>query len=186
VGVVAKIQLALQVAKETYDRNVSKHYDEVLHEVAGRADKHESLGKLDIGALVAWKRLQANTRWMADLMSMSEAEVRRLTGPALAAVRNDSLSIADAAREDRAALLGLPGCGHGNAVPSALLTACAPTRMAVYDRRAHTGLSVVLEGEVPARYTYADYMELVENLRALMGAGWSNRDVDLALYQPGG
>lgn len=53
-----------------------------LTEVSARADASGDLGKADIGALVAWKRLQANTTWMAKLMSMRDSDVRALTGQA--------------------------------------------------------------------------------------------------------
>lgn len=36
-------------------------YDEVLYEVVERVERSGSIGKSDIGVLLFWKRLQANT-----------------------------------------------------------------------------------------------------------------------------
>jgi hypothetical protein len=40
-------------------------------------------------------------------------------------------------------------------VPSAILTAAAPYRLAVYDRRARACLSILFDGRIPPRYTYS-------------------------------
>ena len=79
-----------------------------------------------------------------------------------------------------------PGFGQGTALASALLTAAAPTRLAVYDKRARSGLQKV-ELELPDRGPrfYARYMTLIEQCRTEgtdEGNRWSARDVDLALW----
>jgi hypothetical protein len=51
----------LATAHADYHANVSPHYDEVLHEVSDRIQTSGSIGKLDVGALLFWKRLRANT-----------------------------------------------------------------------------------------------------------------------------
>lgn len=73
-------------------------------------------------------------------MPVADSEVRRATAAATAAVRNTSVSRSEAARAGRAAPSGLPGFASGDALPSAALTAAAPHRTAVYDRRTHTAL----------------------------------------------
>ncbi|EFE72181.1 predicted protein [Streptomyces viridosporus ATCC 14672] len=97
-----------------------------------RARGEGSPGKADIGALLLWKRLRAGTRWAGALMAVADAEVRRATAAAVAAVRDTSLSRGAAARASRATLAGLPGFVSGDAPASAVLTAAAPDRMAVY------------------------------------------------------
>ncbi|WMY78054.1 hypothetical protein [Citricoccus sp. I39-566] len=184
---MTEIENQLLAAKAKYDEQASPHYDEVLSEVSSRAEASSSLGKVDIGALVAWKRLQANTRWMAKLMRTPEAEVRAITARAREAALDDSVAVASAADTARRILKDLPGCGgRGQAVPSAILTAAAPQRMAVYDRRARKGLSTLFDGRIPRSYTYSAYMETVDDIRQQVGQSWTNRDVDLALSTLGG
>ncbi len=120
---------------------MSRYYDEALHEVGRRGAANQSLGKADIGALVMWKRIQANTRWASSLNVLPDDEVRRATGQAYAAVNDTAVPIPEAARAGRIALRSLPGCNVGFSLASALLVAMAPARMAVYDRRALVGLT---------------------------------------------
>jgi hypothetical protein len=54
-------------------------YDEMLVEVATRIATTGSIGKSDIGALLLWKRLRADTPWARQLMSLAEAEMRTIT-----------------------------------------------------------------------------------------------------------
>ena len=148
-----------------------------------------SIGKADIGALLFWKRLQANARWVSDLMVLEDEYVRGVTARAVAAARNKSLSVIEAAKAGRGALSPLPGFQSGDALASALLFAAAPERLAVYDRRAHTGLGRLGLTLAKRSGRYGRYMSLVEDLREVArahGCDWSARDVDLALYQLGG
>lgn len=117
----------------------------MLTEVSDRIRGSGSIGKADIGALLFWKRLRADTRWVRELMVMAEAEVRG--------------------------------------------TAAAPDRMAVYDRRAQTGLEKLGLSLSPARVRYGRYMTIVVGLASeaeRRGHPWSPRQVDLALYALGG
>ncbi|WP_199921329.1 hypothetical protein [Streptomyces globisporus] len=118
----------------------ASHYDETLQDVIQRASASGSIGKADIGALLLWKRLRADTPWAADLMALPDTNVRRTTAAAITAVRDASLSLSVAAQAGRAALTHLPGFRTGDALASAVLTTAAPNRMAIYDRRAHNGL----------------------------------------------
>lgn len=175
----------LLAARAHYEAHVSTVYDEALHEVAARIDAVGSLGKADIGALLLWKRLNASTRWAARLCATPDAEVRRVTGVAVSAVRDCSVDTSTAAKRGRSALSGLAGFTMGDAFASALLTAAAPRRMAVYDRRAHAGLALlgVRLGHTKGRY--ARYMGAIDDLLCDPRAaerGWVARDVDVALF----
>src|SRR5205823_5328096 len=100
-------------AHDDYVRTVSSTYDDVLREVSDRIAASGSIGKLDIGALVVWKRLRADTPWASALMAKSERDVRSVTAVAVSAVRDHELSTAEAAGQGRDALLKLPGFGSG-------------------------------------------------------------------------
>ncbi|WP_236777460.1 hypothetical protein [Arthrobacter crystallopoietes] len=180
---------ALQNAHAAYMANTSPAYDEVLTEVAERIRSRASIGKADIGSLLFWKRLRADTPWVRKLMTVQEAEVRAVTEKAVYAVNDTSLSVPEAASAGRRALSPLPGFEKGDALASALLLAAAPQRMAVYDRRAQAGLENLGLSLSAASGRYGRYMELVEDLRStakIHGHIWSARDVDVALYWLGG
>jgi hypothetical protein len=179
----------LRAAHAAYKAATSPAYDEVFNEVADRIRMEGSIGKADIGALLFWKRLRADTPWVSELMTWPEEKVREVTNGAVTAVNEGSLSVADAASAARGALSPLPGFDTGDALASALLLAAAPGRMAVYDRRAQAGLEALGRTLSPARGRYGRYMALVEELRLLAqrnGHAWLARDVDVALYWHGG
>lgn len=180
--------LQLVEARKRYDRETSAAYDEVLREVSERIHESGSVGKMDVGALLFWKRLRADTRWASGLNSLLESEIRQVTADVVSAVNDHDLSIPAAAQSGRAGLSGLPGFSAGDALASAILMAAAPYRMAVYDRRADQGLQMLLGvhlGSAPRRY--ARYMAQVEALMVAVNdrdpdALWIPRDVDLALF----
>lgn len=176
----------LKAARANTDERI---YDEVLYEVAERIARSGSIGKADIGALLFWKRLQANTPWAARLHLMPDLEVRRVTATAVEAVRDVTLETPEAAREGRSALTALPGFARGDALASALLLAAAPARMAVYDRRAQAALALLGLQLSAASGRYARYMALVDTLREELSTSradaWIARDVDLALFALG-
>lgn len=181
----AHVWETLRASHAAYISGTSRAYDEVLMEVAARIRATGSIGKTDIGALLFWKRLRANTPWVSELMAMSEQKVRSATEIAVTAVNDVSLSVPIAASDGRAALSPLPGFRTGDALASALLLAAAPERMAVYDRRARAGLKILDLELSPAAGRYGRYMKLVEDLRTtanLHGHTWNARDVDVALY----
>ena len=173
-------------ARNTYNDGPENKYDEVLNEVADRIKAAGSIGKLDIGGLLFWKRLRANTGWVPKLHSLSEDSVRSVTRHAVQAVNDEVSSIGDAAQLGRSALVDLPGFARGDALASALLFAAAPHRMAVYDRRAHAGLRKLGIDLSDKSGRYGEYMEILEAICGTArdrGNDWSARDVDLALYQ---
>lgn len=178
----------LTEAAGEYAALVRPAYDEVVEQVVARAEAAGDLGKVDLAALTAWKRLRADTPWMARLMGTADEEVRRHTRRALASARDERLSVPEAARAARSALTPLPGFVHGDALASAVCFAAAPHRLAVYDRRAHRALGRIglLLGGRPGRY--GRYLELIEQCRRELadhGSIWSAREVDQALYQIG-
>ncbi|MER5863221.1 hypothetical protein [Kitasatospora sp. NPDC002040] len=179
----------LATARTSYLAATAPAYDEVLWEVARRAEKSGSLGKADLGALVTWKRLSARTRWAAELMAVPDLRVRAVTGRALAAVRDPSVTRGEAARAGRAAISALPGFRSGDALASAVLTAAAPARMAVYDKRAQRALESFGLTLTSASGRYGRYLDLLDQLLrepGTFGADWTARDIDLALYWIGG
>lgn len=179
----------LREAVEKYWQNASPFYDEVVEEVAERAAQRGSLGKADIGALVAWKRLNANTRWMNDLMRTPEKTVRAATTNARESALATELNIQAAAGGARSALSPIPGFSVGDALGSAVIYALAPNRMAVYDRRAQEGLELLGLALTPKPGRYGRYMALVEQLMGettRSGTGLSSREVDLGLFTLGG
>lgn len=180
----------LVAARQECRSAVSEDYDEVLREVTARIASTGSVGKADIGALVLWKRLQANTRWAARLNATPDGTVRAATRAAVEAVHDSNRSTADAAGSGRSALRSLPGFGHGDALASAVLVAAAPERMAIYDRRAHAALAQLGVQLDNASGRYGRYMQVAEDVREMVsrthGLSWTARDVDLALYWLGG
>ncbi|MBO0913288.1 hypothetical protein [Streptomyces laculatispora] len=173
-------------ARASYLAGVSPHYDEVFHEVAQRTQHAGSLGKTDIAALVVWKRLSAQTRWVTALLSLPDTHVRAVTERAVTAVRDTTVPRSEAARTGRGIIWELPGFRTGDALASAVLTAAAPHRMAVYDRRVQHALDTLGLTLTPGRY--GRYMQLLDNLLehdAARADGWTARDIDTALYWTG-
>ncbi|MCM3267024.1 hypothetical protein M3765_24090 [Streptomyces thermoviolaceus] len=175
-------------ARAAYQAEVSPHYDEVFWEVSQKVERTGSLGKTEISALIVWKRLSAQTRWVTRLMSLPDSHVRAVTERAVASVRDLSVPRGQAAQAGRGAISGLPGFRKGDAIASAILTSAAPTRMAVYDRhvqRAIDDLGLNLSDESGR---YGRYMDLLETLLKNSDGradGWTARDVDTALYWTG-
>lgn len=172
-------------ARQAYADMVAPAYDEVLEQVADRIAAQGSVGKADIGALVLWKRLSASTPWAGRLGALPDAAVRGITAAAVTAVRDTTVDAPTAAARGRSCLRGLPGFTTGDAMASAVLTAAAPRRMAVYDRRAHAGLRKLNLPLDHGRGRYGRYLRIVEDLLAQAPSGaqdWVARDVDLALY----
>lgn len=169
---------------------VGKHsqktpYDDVLHAVRERAKTNGFLTKLDLGALIAWKRIRANAKWVNTLMMTPDREIAEITGRVYA-VANGSGSLVERAADSRKILLGLPGAGPSstNAFASAVLTALNED-MPVYDTRALTALERLGIGGRKSVRPYSQYVALVEQIR-IAGGFVSNREVDLGLYWLGG
>ncbi|MFH9736023.1 hypothetical protein [Streptomyces sp. NPDC017260] len=175
-------------ARAAYLASVSPHYDEVFWDVAHGVERAGSLGKTDIAALVVWKRLSAQTPWVTALMSLPDSRVRAITEQAVALVQDLSLSRGEAARAARSVISVLPGFVRGDALASAILTAAAPRRMAVYDRRVQRAVEALGLTLTDDSGRYGRYMDLLDTLLNHSGGcadGWTARDVDTALYWAG-
>lgn len=161
----------------------------MLHDVTSSILRRGSIGKADIGALVFWKRLRADTPWVTALHGLADQDVRGVTAPAVEAVQDSSLTPSEAAGKARGILSPLPGFQTGDALASALLTAAAPTRMAVYDERVQNGLKVLQIPLSAAKGRYRAYLGLISDLLleapSDVRSSWTPRDVDLALYTLG-
>lgn len=83
----------LRQAHAHFHSEASEVYDEVLIEVSDRIRSSGSIGKADIGALLFWKRLRADTRWARDLMVMADSEVRDTTRRVVSAVNDTALEV---------------------------------------------------------------------------------------------
>jgi len=179
---------ALAAALKQYRATRRPEYDETLHDVIGRVATAGSLGKADLGALLLWKRIRIGA-WAEELLCISDSNIRKTTATAVAAASDPGLTVPDAARRARQALLKMPGAQTADAFASAVILVAAPNRMAVYDYRAHLGLWRVglLLADGPG--LYHRYMKLVEQCRAELlwhGHGnWIAREVDLALFTQG-
>lgn len=176
-------------AREAYPNLEDGHaYDEVLFEVQVAAERSGSIGKVDIGALMLWKRLNLSTRWTRELNNMPDRDVREITSTAIQLARDSATGIPDAAQAARTVLQALPGCRNGQAIASAILTAGAPERMAVYDKRGVQGLKEL--GRPSTKGRYSTYMTIVCSLLDAIhtehDTGWFPRDIDKALYMIGG
>ncbi|MFI1655113.1 hypothetical protein ACH4ZU_09405 [Streptomyces sp. NPDC020472] len=122
-------------------------------------------------------------------MALPDTQVRAATGKAWEAVRDTSRPRALAAQAGRAALATLPGFHKGDALASAVLTAAAPLRMAVYDSRAQRALETLGLTLTDDSGRYGRYMGLIDDLltrRQSSGHEWTARDVDIALFWIGG
>ncbi|MDJ0427277.1 hypothetical protein J2W54_004832 [Rhodococcus fascians] len=176
-------------AHVAYDAAASEAYDEVLFDVVARVEDAKSLGKVDIGALLFWKRLRADTPWVMALNRTPDTVVRQATGAMYVAANNEVTDTVSAAGEARSALSVLPGFSSGDALASALILAAAPERMAVFDRRAVAALKGLGVKTTTSRGQYRRYMQIVEDIRMQLAAQditWLARDVDKALFMLGG
>ncbi|MBJ6613806.1 hypothetical protein [Streptomyces sp. I4(2020)] len=125
---------------------------------------------------------------MTELMSLPDTQVRGVTERAVTAVRDTSLSRSEAARTGRGIIWELPGFRTGDALASAILTAAAPQRMAVYDRRVQHALDTLGLTLTPTSGRYGRYLQLLDDLLrhgAAHADSWTARDIDTALYWTG-
>ncbi|MET7666164.1 hypothetical protein ABZS99_47015 [Streptomyces sp. NPDC005463] len=110
---------------------------------------------------------------------------RAVTERAVTAVRDTALPRSEAARTGRSLIAELPGFRTGDALASAVLTAAAPQRMAIYDRRVQHALDALGLTLTPVPGRYGRYLQILDDLLQHRGAhadGWTARDLDTALY----
>ncbi|WP_314225800.1 hypothetical protein [Streptomyces zaehneri] len=121
-------------------------------------------------------------------MSLPDTQVRAVTERAVTAVRDTTLPRSEAAHAGRGIIWELPGFRTGDALASAILTAAAPQRMAVYDRRVQHALDTLGLTLTPTPGRYGRYLHLLDDLLqhgAARADGWTARDIDTALYWTG-
>lgn len=163
-------------------------YDETLRQVSARARSEGSLGKVEIGALVLWKRITAQARWATDLLLLPDDVVRVATGEAYSLANDVTVDLPEAGQAARLALRPLPGMGGTAALASAVLLALAPERMAVWDRRVGESLGALGCRPKSGDGFYGRYLQTLVDLAGEMTAASPDegpfvpRDVDLALY----
>jgi hypothetical protein len=107
------------------------YYDEVFWEVNARIRNHHEAGKLDLAALICWKR-SGQGHWVSDLMELSDAKVREHCRRAFAP------RLTDQQRLD--ALAPLPGFKGKYAIATAVLACNDPDEFGIVDWRALKGL----------------------------------------------
>lgn len=172
---------------EAYDER-AVYYDEVFHEVHRRVLSSGSLGKSDLGALVLWKRIQANTKWAERLLLRPEEEVRYVTGEAYSPGKSD---------EERLEILArLDGFRSGkSALASTVLSAWNPGDFGVIDRWSRRSITlfqmwrndnlypIPLAGSI---MSYTTYLIMVRHMRDQLteesGKSITARDVDKGLF----
>jgi hypothetical protein len=157
----------------------SQNYDEVFIEVGQRIREYGEAGKLDLAALICWKR-SGQGKWVSELMDLPDAEVRAATRKALAATTD----------QDRLdALAVLPGFRQKYAIATAVLAAHDPENFAVLDWRALKALKRLGWPVIPGRGETLRYLDRVRNLRDQVHDRRPNataRNVDQALWVIGG
>lgn len=109
----------------------SPYYDEVFWEVSARIRARGEVGKLDLAALISWKR-SGQGSWVSDLMELPDSEVRRHSHAALVA------RLTDQQRLD--ALAPLPGSNAKYAMSTVVLACYDQDQFGVIDWRTLNGL----------------------------------------------
>jgi hypothetical protein len=159
------------------------YYDQTFAETGDRIRAAGYLTKLDVSALVFWKRMRIGA-WATDLLNLADDEIRERSAPTFA----EHLDT-----EERLSTLDLlPGFPkRGGALASAVLSAWDPDRFPVMDRRAWSGMEALFPRESLRPRTFIRYLELVNTIRAeLVGksarGNVTARDIDKGLFILGG
>lgn len=179
---------ALIEAGQKAAEDTSKHRSSVLDDVAARAKKNKSLRKADIAALAFWKGMNAGAQWVPKFLDLKEKDVEKATAKAYKAANKSSLHVSEAAAKAYDALSELPGFENGDVLTSAVVLACAPKRMAIFDSSIEAGLKKA-DLELPAGpQKYADYLGLLREMRRDLkadGHDWTAHEVAAALSRLG-
>jgi hypothetical protein len=157
-------------------RQYGLHYDEVFWEVHARIREQGDAGKLDMAALICWKR-SGQGHWVSDLMELPDALVRERSRAALTA------RLTDQQRLDALALL--PGFRTKSAIATAVLACNDPDEFGVLDRRALTGLERIERPITRGRGETLRYLNRLRELRNLTRGLRSNvtaRNIDQGLW----
>ena len=152
-----------------------ENYDEVFWAVHDRIRESGEGRKLDLAALICWKR-SGQGRCVSDLMRIPDERVRKITRRAFAAS-------ADQQRLDE--LSPLPGFVRKYAIATAVLTAYDPAEFGVLDRRALQALERVGRPVSLGRGVTLRYLERVRELRDIVRVvrpDITARNIDQALW----
>jgi hypothetical protein len=151
------------------------NYDDVFDDIHQRLAANGYATKLDLAALITWKHIQ-NATWMSDMLALPKGTVEAKTREAFAAGISDSDRVA--------ALRGIPGFGSGHALTSALLAVWHPSEFGTFDTRASSRgwQKVVTPACVCSRTDLPVYFDHLRQIATEMGADWTPRKVDMALF----
>jgi hypothetical protein len=155
------------------------YYDEVFWEVSSRIRDQGEAGKLDMAALICWKR-SGQGHWASDLMELPDTEVRKRSHAAL------TPRMADQERLD--VLATLPGFKAKSAIATAVLACNDPAEFGVLDRRALDGLRRIERPIIRGRGETLRYLVRLRELRDLASIarpGVTARNVDQSLWLVG-
>lgn len=157
-------------------RRYGPHYDEVFWEVHTRIRERGDAGKLDLAALICWKR-SGQGHWVSDLMELPDALVRERSRAGFAT------HLTDQQRLD--ALAALPGFRTKSAIATAVLACNDPDEFGVLDRRALKGLERIERPIMRGRGETLRYLNRLRELRNLTRSFRSNvttRNIDQGLW----
>lgn len=163
---------------EAMDR-YSPFYDEVFWDVSARIREHGEAQKLDLAALICWKR-SGQGHWVSDLMELPDAKVRGCSRAAFAA------ELTDQQRLD--ALAPVPGFKGKSAIATALLACFDPDEFGVLDRRAVDGLDFIQRPVTRGRGVTLRYLGRLRELRDLVRTALPKvtaRNIDQGLWHLG-
>ena len=158
----------------------SPYYDEVFWEVSARIRTRDEAGKLDLAALICWKR-SGQGSWVSDLMEWPDSKVRTCSRAALAP------RLTDQQRLDALALL--PGFNAKSAMATAVLACHDQDEFGVLDRRALKGLENIERPIARGRGETLRYLNRLRELRDLVRGVRSTvtaRNIDQGLWFIGG
>jgi hypothetical protein len=171
-----------EVARQLLDAidKYSPYYDEVFWEVHTRITKRRAAGKLDLAALICWKR-SGQGYWVADLMNLPDIEIRERSHKAFAH------QLTDQQRLD--ALASLPGFKSKSSIATAVLACIDPYEFGVLDWRALKGLERIERPIRRGRGETLRYLECIRELRDLtrsLRPRITARNIDQGLWHIGG
>jgi hypothetical protein len=167
----------LLAAIDAYDADDNR-YDEVFTEIGQRITDSQEAGKLDLAALITWKR-SAQGAWVKSLLATPETLVRSVTRKAFAA--DGDLAVLQT-------LAALPGFAVQGPIATALMAAYDPREWAVLDSRATTALADLGRPVGNQRGKTLRYLAAARRLRDELAARRPRvtaRDVDKGLFMLG-
>jgi hypothetical protein len=151
-------------------------YDEVFWEVSDHIRNHGEIGKLDLAALVCWKR-SGQGHWVLELMEWRDVDVRDRCRAAFADV------LTDQQRLD--ALAPLPGFKRKYAIATAVLACYDAREFGVIDRNALKGLGCINRPINSGHGITLRYLDRLRELRDLVRVkrpSATARNVDQGLW----